>query len=152
MNKASYVLIILLAATLSWAYPARVISIVDGDTCRVLTDDNQNIKIRLAGIDSPERKQPFSKQSAKALSEMLLGQTVEVKSHGKDRYGRTVADLYLGSRWINLEMVKNGFAWHYKAYSKDRRLAQAEGVCRKKRIGLWANATPTPPWDFRKVH
>ncbi len=71
--------------------------------------------------------------------------------HGKDRYGRTLGDIYLGERWINLEMVSEGYAWHYKAYSKDKKLAAAEVVARKGKKGLWADSDPVPPWEYRKA-
>jgi micrococcal nuclease len=139
-----------LLALSAFGYPAKVISIIDGDTIHVLVADKQDVKIRLSGIDAPEQQQPFSKQSEQALSDKILGQTVEVKAHDTDRYGRTVADVFLGDRWINLEMVADGWSWHYVAYSSDRRLAEAEQKARKKKAGLWADRNPVPPWKFRQ--
>ena len=143
-------LCLILFCTLSaFGYPAKVVGISDGDTCTVLTADNQQVKIRLAGIDTPEKFQAFGTKAKQALSDKVFGQTVEVKEQTKDRYGRTVADLYLGTRWINLEMVAEGWAWHYKAYSKDSRLADAEQAARSRSLGLWADKAPQPPWEFR---
>jgi len=149
MKKTCSILLILLATISAFGYPAKVVGIADGDTCTVLNSENQQIKIRLAGIDCPESSQAFGTRAKQALSDKIFGQMVEVKEQDKDRYGRTVADLYLGARWINLEMVQNGFAWHYKAYSKDARLTAAEEAARLAKLGLWADRAPVPPWDFR---
>ena len=131
-------------------YPAKVISIADGDTCTVLTANNEQVKIRLAGIDTPERSQAYGAKAKKALSDKIFGKTIEVKAQNKDRYGRTIADLYVGSRWINLELVAEGWAWHYKHYSKDKKLAEAEIRARSSKKGLWRDKSPTPPWEYRR--
>ena len=68
----------------------------------------------------------------------------------KDRYGRILGDVHLGERHINLEMVQDGMAWHYKTYSKAKNLADAEDAARKAKKGLWADKSPEPPWEFRK--
>jgi hypothetical protein len=104
---------------------------------------------RFSGIDTPERKQAFGTQAKQALSSKVFSKTIRVQDNGKDRYGRTLGDIYLGDRWINLEMVSEGYAWHYKAYSKDKRLADAEVAARGAERGLWADSTPVPPWEFR---
>jgi endonuclease YncB( thermonuclease family) len=145
----SFLLLVLFCALSVFGYPAKVVGISDGDTCTVLTADNQQEKIRLAGIDTPEKAQAFGTKAKQALSDKVFGQTVEVKEQSRDRYGRTVADLYLGPRWINLEMVAEGWAWHYKEYSKDPQLAGAEQAARQAKFGLWADKEPVPPWDFR---
>jgi endonuclease YncB( thermonuclease family) len=149
MKKILCFLIPLLFSLSAFAYPAKVVGIADGDTCTVLTADKQQVKIRLAGIDCPESSQAFGTKAKQALSDKVFGQTVEVKEQNKDRYGRTVADLYVGARWINLEMVTEGWAWHYKAYSKDPQLAEVEQMARLAKLGLWADKAPVPPWDFR---
>ena len=118
------------------AFLGKVIAVADGDTVTVLTQDNQKVKIRLAGIDTPERSQAFGQKAKQAISSKIFGKTIEIKEETIDRYGRTVANLYLGSRWINLEMVEDGFAWHYKKYSKDRKLASAEVEAKQLRKGL----------------
>jgi micrococcal nuclease len=128
----------------------KVISIADGDTLTVLTANKQQIKVRLSGIDTPERKQAFGTKAKQALSSKVHGRTVRVKDNGKDRYKRTLGDVFLGERWINLELVKEGYAWHYKAYSKDKRLAQAEVEARSAKRGLWVDGKPVPPWEFRR--
>lgn len=145
----AYLFLTLLFTLSAFAFQAKVVAIADGDTCTVLTADNTQIKIRLAGIDTPEKSQAFGTKAKQALSDKVFGQTVDVKEQSKDRYGRTVADLYLGTRWVNLEMVTEGWAWHYKQYSKDKQLAAAEQVARMGKLGLWADKTPQPPWEFR---
>ena len=127
-----------------------MVSISDGDTLTILTVDNQQIKVRLSGIDTPEKSQAFGMKAKQALSSKVFGKTVEVKSSGKDRYGRTIGDIYLGERWINLEMVQEGWAWHYKSYSKDKRLAEAEVNARRALRGLWVESSPVPPWEYRR--
>jgi endonuclease YncB( thermonuclease family) len=131
-------------------FSAKVVGVSDGDTCLVLNDAKEQIKIRLGGIDAPESRQAFGSKAKHALSEKIFGKRIEVKVQTKDRYGRSVADLYLDDRWINLEMVQDGFAWHYKQYSQGIKLAGAEQNARKAKIGLWIDPSPTPPWDFRK--
>ena len=79
----------------------------------------------------------------------MFGKQVQVKTSGKDRYGRTIGDIYLGERWINLEMVQEGWAWHYKACSKGKK-AQAEVNARRAMRGLWVDSNPVPPWGFRR--
>ena len=124
------------------------IIVIDGDTVR-FSDE----KIRLNGIDSPESNQKGGKE-ATAYLKKLLSETasVKLKSHKKDRYGRTIADLYNKKQEsICLLMVKAGHAWHYKKYSDDKELAAAEVYARKNKLGLWQEANPTPPWEFRKL-
>lgn len=149
MNYAILFLSIALCLS-AMGYPATVISVADGDTVTVLDQSQQKIKIRLAGIDTPEKKQACGLQAQQTLSEKVFHQLVDVRPQTKDRYGRTVADLYLGSRWVNLEIVQSGFAWHYKQYSKSMALAQAELAARKAKTGLWADAHPIAPWDYRR--
>jgi endonuclease YncB( thermonuclease family) len=143
--------LVFVVSTFAYGLTGKVISIADGDTLTVLTANKQQIKVRLSGIDTPEKAQAYGTKAKQALSTKVYGKVVEVKDHGKDRYGRTIGDIYLGKRWINLEMVQEGWAWHYKAYSKDERIAQAEQKARTARKGLWAEANPTPPWDFRSA-
>ena len=143
--------LILLTALSAFGFEGKVISIADGDTLTVLTADKQQIKVRLSGIDTPERKQAFGTQAKQALSAKVFGKTVRIKDNGQDRYKRTLGDVFLGSRWINLELVEEGYAWHYKAYSKDKKLAEAEKTARKAKSGLWADSNPVPPWEFRRA-
>lgn len=79
------------------------------------------------------------------------GKEVVVQWEEKDRYGRILGEVHLGDRHINLEMVQEGMAWHYKQYSKSKELADAEIEARKAKKGLWLDKEPVSPWDFRKI-
>jgi endonuclease YncB( thermonuclease family) len=135
-------------------FTARCVGVTDGDTLRVLYVSGQTkseIKIRLFGIDAPERKQAFGTQAKKALSDLAFGKNLTVYSEGCDRYGRLLAWLTVGSTPINAEMVKAGFAWHYRKYApKETELAQLETDARNNRRGLWIDPAPVAPWEFRK--
>lgn len=131
------------------AHADKVIGITDGDTFTLLRDKT-TIKVRLAEIDCPERKQPFGSRAKQALSDKIFGKEVKLEGEKKDRYGRTIATVVLDDRNINLEMVKDGFAWQYKQYSKSKEFEEAEKEARDNKIGLWVDADPVPPWEFRK--
>ena len=156
MVRKSLVLILCLIAGLSLAesLSGKVISVADGDTITVLRSQDGTktpVKIRLSGIDTPEKKQDYGNKAKQALSAKVFGKTVTVTYKTKDRYGRTIGDIHLNGVWINLEMVSEGLAWHYKHYSKDKRLADAEAAARKMHYGLWADKDPIPPWDYRRT-
>ncbi len=125
----------------------RVVGVTDGDTLTLLVDKTQ-YKIRLQGIDAPEKNQPFGNQSKKALSEKVFQKTVKVLSQGQDKYGRTLGIVYADG-CVNTAMVKEGLAWHYKQYSGSKTLATAEEKAREVKTGLWADANPIAPWDWR---
>ena len=128
----------------------KVVKIADGDTLTVLDDDNAQHRIRLFGIDAPEKSQAFGNQSKKNLSEKVFGETVRVEVADIDRYGREVGRIYLGDRFINLEQVRDGYAWRYTTYDRHHEFDAAEAEARGQRRGLWAAAHPTPPWEFRR--
>ena len=128
-----------------------VVGVIDGDTVKVLDSTRTQHRIRLQGIDAPESKQAYGQRSKQALSKKIFGKTVSVKWKERDRYGRIIGDIYLDNRWINLELVQEGWAWHYKRYSNDKRLAEAEVKARQAQRGLWQDAHPISPWDFRKL-
>lgn len=131
---------------------AKVIRIIDGDTMEILYK-NTPIKIRSAHIDCPEKrsKQPFGTQAKTALSDLCFGQMVTVASEKQDRYQRLIAVVTNSKKQIvNQEMIKLGMAWHFTRYSNDQAYAKLELVARKKRIGLWQENNPTPPWNWRK--
>ena len=115
----------------------RIVGVSDGDTVTVLDDNKQQTKIRLEGIDAPENHQAFGAQSRKALGEKIFQKNVRVEWRGKDKYGRTLGHIFLDDAWINMEMVAEGWAWHYKKYSHDARLADAEDHARLEHLGLW---------------
>lgn len=101
------------------------------------------------GTDAPERDQPYTKESADFLKQ-YLNKEATIKANGVDRYGRTLAVLFIDGKDINLQTIKNGYAWHFKRYSSDQQYTAAEEHARKKKIGLWALPNPVPSWSWRK--
>lgn len=153
------VLLAILALVLSfpaWAdFTGDVVGVVDGDTITVLDADKVQHKIRLTGIDAPEKKQPFGNRSKQSLSNMVFNKTVTVETGKRDRYGRELGKVLAGGKDVNLEQVRAGLAWHYKAYERtqsatDRQVyADAENEAKAAKRGLWADSAPTPPWEWR---
>lgn len=130
-----------------------VVSVADGDTVTLTDGANSRYVIRLQGIDAPEHKQPFGSESKDVLKSLVDDKDDVVVTVGKkDRYGRIVGVMRIDGLDIGLEMIRRGYAWHYKAYEKDqtaddRKLyADAEATAREENLGLW----PVPPWEFRK--
>lgn len=128
---------------------ASVIGISDGDTLTVL-HERQQIKIRLAEIDAPEKAQPFGVKSKQSLSDLCFGKQAEVVPQTRDRYGRTVARVRCDGIDANAEQVRRGMAWVYDRYVTDRSLYLLQEEARSARRGLWADPTPFPPWEWRK--
>jgi micrococcal nuclease len=129
----------------------RVVGVVDGDTIDLLTADKQTVRIRLNGIDAPERGQPFGNNARQLVSDLCFGRDVQIIDHGSDKYGRTIADVLVDGQSINLRLVQEGLAWHYKKYSSDEQLATAERIARESRIGLWSDPRHVAPWDWRDL-
>ncbi len=129
----------------------RVVGVADGDNIIVLTASNKRIIIKLGGIDCPEIGQAFAQEALQFTSDQCLGKTVKYRIFGIDIYNRIIATVYLeDGRELNLEIIKAGFAWHYKRYSDRQDYAEAEKQARNAGIGLWADESPTPPWEWRK--
>lgn len=143
------ILLFMLFPAVLWAWQGSVVGVTDGDTIKVMRNDKVE-RIRLYGIDCPEKKQAFGKRAKQFTVNMVFKQTVDIKPITIDRYGRIIAWIYVNGRYLNKELLKAGLAWHYKRYSKDRDLADLESQARKKKIGLWIEANPIPPWMFRK--
>jgi endonuclease YncB( thermonuclease family) len=133
----------------------RVVGVTDGDTITVLDSSNRQYKIRFAGIDAPEKNQPFGQRAKEHLSELVFNRQVIVETEKEDRYGRTVGKVLVSGRDTNLAMVVAGYAWHYKKYqaeqSPDDRLLydSAEQEARAARRGLWEDPDPIPPSEWR---
>jgi endonuclease YncB( thermonuclease family) len=134
---------------------AQIVSVSDGDTLTIRSDSGQNIVIRLACIDAPERNQPGGKESAQRLSTLLpKGARVMFGPFGnKDQYGRTPGVVLRGIQFINVELVREGQAWIYeKELSRCgyvQQFRQGQATAQKQRLGLWSQANPCPPWDYR---
>ena len=131
-------------------FSGQVVGVIDGDTIDVL-HNGQAERIRLNGIDCPERGQAYGKKAKQFTSGLVFGKQVRVNALKKDRHGRTVADvLLLDGTSVSHELVKAGLAWWYKQYAKhDETLAQLEGEAREQKRGLWADPNPVPPWEAR---
>lgn len=135
----------------------QVIKVIDGDTITILDANKEQFKIRLSGIDAPEKNQAFGNVSKQSLSEMITGKKVKVDFNKRGRYGRIIGKVLLNNEDVNLAQIKRGLAWHYKQYEReqdveDRALyAQEEYLAQKDKLGLWNDKNPIAPWDFRKV-
>ena len=132
-------------------YQGKVIAVLDGDTVKVRISKTEKIKVRLAQIDAPEKTQAFGMRSKKALTKLISDKVVRVVEEDVGRYGRIVGRIYHGKRDINAVMVKQGFAWVYRKYSKDKTLLTLERQARKNKKGLWQDPNPLEPWKFRKL-
>jgi len=129
----------------------RVVSILDGDTIEVL-HNHQPERIRLYGIDCPEKRQAYGQKAKQATSALVFGKEVMLQAHGHDKYERTIADVFLpdGTN-VNHELVKNGWCWWYRKYAPDNtELSRLEQDARDAKKGLWADPEPVPPWAWRK--
>ncbi len=132
-----------------------VVSVSDGDTITVLDESKQQHKIRLMGIDAPEKKQAYGQRSKESLSELVYMKDVDVTWTKRDRYGRTVGQVSVDGTDMCLEQIKRGMAWHYKQYQReqaesDRSLySDSESLAREMKIGLWHDETPIEPSIFR---
>jgi len=138
--------------------PARVLEgtvvrVFDGDTLEVLVG-RQPVRVRLAGIDTPERGQPWAERSKQALSQRVFRKAVRINEVDVDRYGRTVGEVYADNVCVGCELVREGHAWVYRRFSDDPVLLGLEAEARAARRGLWSlpEAQRVPPWQWRKQH
>ncbi len=130
----------------------KVISIADGDSYKILVN-NETIRVRMEGIDAPERGMPFYKVSKKHFSELAFNKYVTLEVTGTDRYGRTLAYTWLDDGTeLSREMLRAGLAWHYKKYNTDPELARLEEEAKQARKGFWIDNNPMPPWLNRAYH
>jgi len=130
----------------------KVVGISDGDTIVVL-QNNQQYKIRLYGVDTPESHQDFGTRAKQFTSEMVFNKEVRVVPEATDKYGRTVGTVYIANVCINEELIKNGFAWVYRQYCSKpecQNWLQLEDEAKNGKKGLWNDKNPLPPWEFRK--
>lgn len=132
----------------------RVVSVHDGDTLTLLTDDNQQVKVRLAEIDTPESRQPFGNKARQMLADLVFQKDVSVDVTDTDRYGRKVGKVFVNGTWVNREMVRLGGAWVYRQYNKDPELLDDETQARDSKLGLWAlpESEQVPPWEWRRAN
>ena len=153
MKKILLVLLFICFPLTAHAWMAKVVSVTDGDTIKVYNAEQGQVKVRLYGIDTPEKGQAFGKAAGKHLASLIAGATVEVESVAKDRYGRTVGIVWGSGTNINQEMVKAGYAWVYSRYC-DKPFCEywlaLESEARQDKKGLWQEPNPVPPWEWRR--
>ncbi|SCY53608.1 Endonuclease YncB, thermonuclease family [Nitrosospira sp. Nsp13] len=135
-------------------FTGRVVGVVDGDTITVLDTDHTQHKVRLTGIDAPERKQAFGTKAKQHLASLVSGRTVTVEWFKRDRYQRILGKVMRDGQDVNLEQIRAGFAWH--GYQRDQLpadrpvYAEAAEASRLNGFGLWTDTRPIPPWDYRR--
>ena len=148
--RVFFALALLVAAGIARAELAGpVVAVLDGDTIDVLID-RQPVRVRLAQIDAPEKRQAFGTRARQALASMVFQQSVKVIDTGRDRYGRVLGTVFVSGKNINAAMVEQGMAWVYRQYAKDQALFALEEDARKHGRGLWVDANPIPPWEYRR--
>jgi len=148
-----YLLVLLLLSTSlstgSSTIRGKVVRIADGDTITILTEDNRQVKIRLDGIDCPERGQDYGTKATDFTRELCAGKTVTIDSIGTDRYKRVLGVVWADSVNVNEALLRNGLAWRYK-YNKSAHYLELEQQARGKKLNIWSMKNPVAPWDFRK--
>lgn len=131
----------------------KVIKIIDGDTYDILLEGNKQIRIRMEGIDAPEKGMPYYKVAKNYLKEMCITQQVKVVVTGSDNQDRKIAYTYLNDgRELSREMLKAGLAWHFIKYNTDKDLAAIQSEAQNRKIGIWSQQNPMSPWENRRLH
>ena len=128
----------------------RVVGVADGDSLTCLTPEKKQVKVRLHGIDAPERGQPYGNRSKQTLSDLVFGKDVEVEDRGTDQFKRMIGRVAVDGVDVNREMVAAGMAWHYTRYDQSGKLRDAEKAARDAKAGLWADPHACPPWEWRR--
>ena len=143
---------ILLITILSFFFlkqEGQITKVIDGDTVHA-TIEGKDVTIRLNAIDAPESDQFFGSEATAYLNQIILNKNVEIKILTKDRYGRSIANIYLDGIWINMKLIEKGYAWHYIAYDKNPDLISAQAKAYNDKVGLWKYPNPIEPWKWRK--
>ena len=148
---AAFLCILLARAALAADYSGLVVSVFDGDTLEILHNRRPE-RVRLSGINCPEKGQPYGHQAKQATVEMVFGKEVLLQTYGRDRSGHILADVRLpDGTHVNHTLVKNGWCWWYRQYApRNTELARLEKHARETKKGLWEGQTPIPPWQWRK--
>ena len=153
MRQIIIILVTLFTAATAGATPAKVVSVVDGDTIKVI-DQTGLTTIRLYGIDSPEKKQAYGMAAKDFTTVLVAGKMVDISPVDTDRYGRTVAIVMLGTQCLQEQLILSGYAWVYPDYCK-RSFCNAwsslQGISAGNRVGLWADPVPVQPWTWRRI-
>lgn len=149
MYSRPFLLALFLPLILAYSTQAKqpeVVSVADGDTFTRLDSQNRQIKVRLHGLDAPEKAQPFGNVARKALGDLIQGKVVDVHEVDKGRYGRVVANVHFAGIYVNREKVAKGLAWRYVHYDKRGEFTEVEQAAQRARKGLWADLKPVPTW------
>jgi len=152
MKRGFLILILFLLPVLCLAqrFSVKVVGISDGDTFTCINNDNLQLKIRIYGIDAPEKKQAFGNKSKEYLSSLVFGKTITVDVQSLDSWGRHIAYVYTpAGEDVSLLMLKAGMAWHFVKYDNNTSYSAAESDAKKAKRGLWVDKDPVAPWDFR---
>ncbi len=162
INLVLFLILIAISATFAltaqaglkgrYDYRVRVVNVVDGDTFDGLTRDKIEIRYRIFGIDAPERRQEFGRESTEYLKELILGKRVYIKVQKKrDAYGRPVVWVYTRrGKDVGALMLKSGMAWHAKKFDTSRQYSDLEKHAQSNRLGLWKDSTAVAPWDYKR--
>lgn len=149
MKKFLYMILAAATAASAQNIDCHVVGIADGDTLTCLTAEHQPLKVRLNQIDAPERGQAFGQAAKRKLSKLVYQKNVELKTDGQDKYGRTLAEVFIGGENINKEMVRAGYAWAFRKHLKDNEYLQLEEYARNHSLGLWSEPYPIYPSEYR---
>lgn len=155
VNRKALVLclfLLLTLPTLTWAWSGKVVGVAGGDTITVLRGKEQ-VRIRLYGIDTPEKGQASGNKASQFTSKMVYGKVVEVEVVDTDRYGLTVALVAVNKQILNEELLKAGYAWVYYQYCHEmicHAWADYQFAAKLDKRGLWSEPSPIPPWEFRR--
>ncbi len=147
-------LFLLPSISLSTTVTGKVVKVADGDTITILDSSKRQHKIRLYGIDTPEKSQAYGKKAKQFTANLVAGKAVEVKVYDTDRYGRSVGVVFVDGTNVNREIIKNGFAWQYQRYCKKSFCddwLKLERQARSNGVGLWSDTNPVAPWNWRKA-
>jgi micrococcal nuclease len=148
--------VILLVATFSASadISGRIVRVLDEDTIEILETGNRLTRVRLAGIDAPEKNQPFGQRSRKELTSMVAQRPVTITGSETDRYARLLGTVWLGMTDVNAEQISKGLAWAYRYHGKPIRpdYAVLEAEARRQSTGLWSAPGQTEPWRWRSLH
>lgn len=155
--RALFAALILVLAGMASAevIQGRAVGVLDGDTIDVLTSTKSTIRVRLAGIDAPEKRQAFGARSKQSLSDLVFSKAVMIEAQKTDRYGRLIGKVMVEGIDAGLAQIERGMAWFYRRYEselsiEDRRYyGEAELEAQTNRRGLWVERDPQPPWDWR---
>ena len=146
-----FALLLLAFSSPAFAWTGKVTGVADGDTITVL-HDGKSEKIRLHGIDTPERQQAYGNKAKALTNSLVRGRTIEVMPQTVDRYGRTVALVYVDGQSLNELLIRNGYAWVYQKYCKDSfcsEWSRLEELARSQKKGMWQDPHIVPPWEWR---